>query len=137
MKPLMATAAEATDMLRVGRSAVYQLITARQRESIKIGRPQRASVASIPHVAAQSAALWWCRAACSHECVSRPALVASAARITSVQGLDLGFLVDAEHDRVLRRVEVQPDHIGYLGDHLWIGGELERTPLSNYIDALH
>ena len=27
--------------LRVGRSAMYQLITARQRESIKIGRPQR------------------------------------------------------------------------------------------------
>jgi hypothetical protein len=40
MEPLMATAAEATDMLRVGRSAVYQLIAARQRESIKIGRPQ-------------------------------------------------------------------------------------------------
>jgi hypothetical protein len=50
--------------------------------------------------------------------------------------LDLGFLVDAEHDRVLLRVEVQPDHIGDLGDQLWIGGELERTPLSNYIDAL-
>ena len=48
MEPLMATAAEATDMLRVGRSAVYRLIAARQRESIKIGRPQRASVASIP-----------------------------------------------------------------------------------------
>ena len=47
MEPLMATAAEATDMLRVGRSAVYRLIAARQRESIKIGRPQRASVASI------------------------------------------------------------------------------------------
>ena len=29
-------------------------------------------------------------------------------------------------------VEAKP-----LGDHLWIGGELERTPLSNYIDALH
>ena len=46
MEPLMATAAEATDMLRVGRSAVYRLIAARQRESIKIGRSQRASVAS-------------------------------------------------------------------------------------------
>ena len=47
MGPLMATAAEATDMVRLGRSAVYRLI-ARQRESIKIGRPQGASVASIP-----------------------------------------------------------------------------------------
>jgi hypothetical protein len=44
MAPLMATAAEATDMLRVGRSAVYRLIAARQRESIKIGRPQRTSI---------------------------------------------------------------------------------------------
>ena len=56
MEPLMATAAEATDMLRVGRSAVYR------RESIKIGRPQRASVDSIRHVAAQSAALCMWRA---------------------------------------------------------------------------
>ena len=55
MEPLMATAAEATDMLRVGRSAVYRLIAARQRESIKIGRSQRASVASIRHISAQSA----------------------------------------------------------------------------------
>ena len=38
MEPLMATAAEASDMLRVGRSAVYRLIAARQRESVKIGR---------------------------------------------------------------------------------------------------
>ena len=59
---LIATAAEATDMLRVGRSAVYRLIAARQRESIKIGRPQRASVDSIRHVAAQSAALCTWRA---------------------------------------------------------------------------
>jgi hypothetical protein len=35
MEPLMATAAEATDMLRVGRSAVYRLIAARQRESFE------------------------------------------------------------------------------------------------------
>jgi hypothetical protein len=62
MEPHMATAAEATDMVRVGRSAVYRLIAARQRESIKIGRPQRASVASTRHVAAQSAALCMWRA---------------------------------------------------------------------------
>jgi hypothetical protein len=39
MEPLMA-AAEVTDLLSVGRSGVYRLIAARQRESIKIGRPQ-------------------------------------------------------------------------------------------------
>jgi hypothetical protein len=59
---LIAAAAEATDMLRVGRSAGYRLISARQQESIKIGRPQRASVDSIRHVAAQSAALCMWRA---------------------------------------------------------------------------
>ena len=52
MEPPMATAAEATNMVREGRSAVYRLIAASQRESIKIGRPQRASVASIRHVGA-------------------------------------------------------------------------------------
>ena len=62
MEPLMATAAEATDMVKLGRSAAYRLMAARQRKSIKIGRPQRASVASIPHVAAQSAALCMWRA---------------------------------------------------------------------------
>jgi hypothetical protein len=56
MKSLMATAAEATDMLRVGRSGVYRLIAARQRESINIGRTQRALVASTRHVAVHSAA---------------------------------------------------------------------------------
>ena len=138
MEPLMATAAEATDMLRVGRSAVYRLIAARQRESIKIGRSQRASVAStsptsrprvrrfggaVPHVVVGAF-------------LGLPGLHRQRL-LGPVQGLDLGFLVDAEHDRVLRRVEVQPDHIGDLGDQLGIGGELERTPLSNYIDALH
>jgi hypothetical protein len=36
----------------------------------------------------------------------------------SVQGLDPGLLVDAEHDRVLRRVRIQPDDIGDLCDQL-------------------
>jgi excisionase family DNA binding protein len=57
MEPPMVTSAEATDMLRLGRSGVDMLIPARQRKSIKIGRPQRASVASIRHVAAQGGAL--------------------------------------------------------------------------------
>jgi hypothetical protein len=55
MEPLMAAAAEPADTLRVGRSGGYRLIVATQWESIKIGRTQRVSVASIRHVAAQSA----------------------------------------------------------------------------------
>jgi hypothetical protein len=57
MEPLIATAAEATDMLRVGRSRMYGLIAARRRDSMRIGRPQRASAASIRHVAGHGAAL--------------------------------------------------------------------------------
>ena len=49
-------------MLRVGRSGMYRLIAARQRESIKIRRPQPASVSSIRHLAAKSAALSMWRA---------------------------------------------------------------------------
>jgi hypothetical protein len=55
MEPLMAAAAEPADTLRVGRSGGYRLIVATQWESIKIGRTQRVGVASIRHVAAQSA----------------------------------------------------------------------------------
>jgi hypothetical protein len=48
MEPLMAAAADPTDMLRAGRSGGYRLTAAMQRESIKIGRSQRASLASNP-----------------------------------------------------------------------------------------
>ena len=57
MEPLMAAADDPTDMLWVGRSGGYRLTAAMQRESINIGRSQRASLASIRHVAAQSAAV--------------------------------------------------------------------------------
>jgi hypothetical protein len=57
MEPLMAAAAEPTDTPRVGRSGGYRLTAAMQRESIKIDRSQRASLALIRHVAAQIAAV--------------------------------------------------------------------------------
>jgi hypothetical protein len=43
-----------------------------------------------------------------------------------IQRLNLGLLIDAEHDRVLGRVQIQPDNVGDLGDQLGIGRELER-----------
>jgi excisionase family DNA binding protein len=55
MEPLMATAAEAADMLGVSCSSVYRLIAAKQLETIKIGRSRHISVASTRHVAAESA----------------------------------------------------------------------------------
>ena len=35
-------------------------------------------------------------------------------RLRALERLDLGFLVDREHDRIVRRVHVQPDHIAHL-----------------------
>jgi hypothetical protein len=72
-EPPMATAAEATDMLRVGHSGVYRLIAASQRKSINIGRPQRASVASIRHVGATARLsphlrAWQSHRQATHEC---------------------------------------------------------------------
>lgn len=49
-------AAEAPDMLRVSHSWMYRLIATKQLETIKIGRSRHISVASIRHVAAESAA---------------------------------------------------------------------------------
>jgi len=38
-------------------------------------------------------------------------------RLSSVQCLDLGLLVDAEHDGATRRVQVQTDYVGdFLGE---------------------
>jgi excisionase family DNA binding protein len=55
MEPLGIHAAEAADMLGVGRSGVFRLIAAKQLETIKIGGSRHISVPSIRHVAAQSA----------------------------------------------------------------------------------
>jgi hypothetical protein len=45
------------------------------------------------------------------------------------QRLDLGLLIHTQHDRMRRRVEIQPDHIPDLGLQLLVGGELERLGL--------
>ena len=46
-----------------------------------------------------------------------------------VERLDLRLLIDAQHDRGLGRVEVQPDDVAHLVDELRIRGELERLDL--------
>src|SRR5665647_215593 len=46
-----------------------------------------------------------------------------------IRDRDLGFLVHADDDRLLRRCQVEPDHVADLGVQLGIGGELERLPL--------
>jgi hypothetical protein len=64
--------------------------------------------------------------------------IISERRLGPGQGLDLGFLVDAEHHRGFGRVEVEPDHVvdllhehrvvGELESVLTVGLELERPP---------
>jgi hypothetical protein len=46
-------------------------------------------------------------------------------RLEAVERLDLGLLVDAEHDGALRRVEVKPDHVADLLDEVGVGRKLE------------
>jgi hypothetical protein len=45
-----------------------------------------------------------------------------------VQGLDLRFLIDRQHHRLVGRVQVEPDDVADLGLQLGVGGELERLP---------
>jgi hypothetical protein len=40
--------------------------------------------------------------------------------------LNLAFLVDREHHRLLRGGQIQPDDVADLGLQLRVGGELER-----------
>jgi hypothetical protein len=50
-------------------------------------------------------------------------------RRRGVERLDLGLLVDAEHDRGVGGVEVKADDVSDLVDELRIGRELERLGL--------
>ena len=46
-------------------------------------------------------------------------------RLGPVERLDLGLLVDAQHDRPLGRRQIQPDHVADLGLELGVGTEFE------------
>jgi hypothetical protein len=39
----------------------------------------------------------------------------------------IGFLVNREHDRVRRRVDIKPDHVAQLGGKLRVAAELKRS----------
>src|ERR1700748_3937895 len=47
------------------------------------------------------------------------------ARLSAVERLDLALFVDAEHHRVRRRVDIQPDDITQLGDEFRGTGQTE------------
>jgi hypothetical protein len=46
-------------------------------------------------------------------------------RLGPVQGLDLGFLVHAQHDGLLGRVVIEADHVHDFRHELRVGGDLE------------
>jgi len=46
-------------------------------------------------------------------------------RLRAIEGLDLTLLIDAQHDRVVERVEIEPDDVAHLFDEERVGGELE------------
>ena len=45
----------------------------------------------------------------------------------AIEGLDLGLLVDAQHHRRVRRVQVQPDDVAHLVDELGVRRQLEAV----------
>ena len=47
------------------------------------------------------------------------------AGLGAVEGLDLRFLIDREHDGMGGRIDIEPDNIAQLVDKLRVGGELE------------
>src|SRR5260221_7237077 len=47
-------------------------------------------------------------------------------QLSSLQGLDRGFLVNAQHDRMLGRIQIQADDVMHLRDELWVAADLIR-----------
>src|SRR5262245_20730973 len=46
-------------------------------------------------------------------------------RLRTLERLNLARYVDAEHDRMIRRIEIEPDNVLHLVDKQRIGGKLE------------
>ena len=54
------------------------------------------------------------------------ALLQGQARLRTIEGLDLAFLVDREHQRPIRGIEIESDHVVELLDELFVATDLER-----------
>ena len=73
---------------------------------------------------------------------SGAALLERQAGLHSVERLDLAFFVDAEHDGVRRRINIEPDDVAQFVDELRVLGQLElpdpmRLEPMGAPDALH
>jgi hypothetical protein len=40
-------------------------------------------------------------------------------RVQAIEGLNRGLLIDTEHHGVMRRIDIEPDHIGGLAHDVW------------------
>ena len=47
------------------------------------------------------------------------------AGLGAIEGLNLRLLVDRKHDRMGRRIDIEPDHVAQLGDEVDVVGKLE------------
>jgi len=47
-------------------------------------------------------------------------------RLDAIQRLDLALLIHAEHDRLVRRIQVETDDVTDFGDEMRVGAEFER-----------
>ncbi len=73
---------------------------------------------------------------------SGAALLERQPGLRSVERLDLALFVDAEHDSVRRRIDVEPDDVAQLADEVRVTGQLElpdpmRLEPMGAPDALH
>jgi hypothetical protein len=56
---------------------------------------------------------------------SSAAFLERQAGLGSVERLDLALFVDAEHDGVRRRIDIEPDNVAQLVDELGVFGQLK------------
>src|ERR1700722_15403165 len=73
---------------------------------------------------------------------SSAALLHREAGLSAIERLDLALFVDAEHDGVRRRIDIEPDHVAQLVDEIGVFGQLElsdamRLEPVRAPDALH
>src|SRR5260221_1416825 len=58
---------------------------------------------------------------------SAPTLLDRQAGLCAVESLNLRLLVGAEHERMLRRIQIEPDHVDELLNEMGVVADLERT----------
>ncbi len=61
-----------------------------------------------------------------------PALLERKARLRAIQGLNLALLVAAQNERMVRRIEIQPDNIHQFVDEVGVAAEFESSDMGRF-----